>query len=136
MLIPGNGAPETAIERWMAAWFDLLGQGRLAEAIEQLDLPGGDGAGWTPERLIAVIEDHFGPGTYFRWFHPEGPRLTPATTATGAAGAYVVALADGSGYKARHSVPLNGEFSDLVADFDFRWSGAALLVALYDLLVP
>jgi hypothetical protein len=106
------------------------------EAITQLDLPAGDGAAWTPERLTALIEDHFGAGTYFRRSHPEGPRPTPASTAAGAAQAYVIALADGSGYTARHAVPLNGEFSDLVADFDFRWSGSALLVALYDLLVP
>jgi len=135
MITVVGSEPERIIVDWMASWFDLLGAGELAEACEQLDLPAGDGRAWTPARLLAELEDHFGPGTGFHRLHPEGPKFTAASVATGIARASVTALNDGSGFIADHAVPLNGEFSDLSGLFDFRWSGPALLIALYDLHV-
>lgn len=135
MLTVGDRDPEKDIAHWMTSWFDLLGSGRLEEACEQLDLPAGDGEAWTPARLTAELEDIFGPGTRYRLTYPEGPRFTPASRATGRTYALVTKLTDGSGFSADHAVPLNGAFSDLSAEFEFRWSGKGLLVALYQLHV-
>lgn len=135
MPIKPEGEPKKAIERWMVAWFDLLGDGHLAEACALIDLPAGNGRAWTPEMLVSTIRDSFGSGTRFRDEHPGGPVFTPASTARGTAHASVVPYSDGTGFAADYDVPLNGSFSDLTAQFVVRWVGQELHVLLYDLHV-
>ena len=130
-----QGDPEVALKRWMAAWFDLLGAGRLSDACAQLDPSPTSGRRWTPEALLASIQNEFGPGTRFAVDHPDGPTFTPASTARGSSNASVIPYADGTGYSGHHGVPLNGAFSDLSAQFDFHRAGSQLHVVLYDLHV-
>jgi hypothetical protein len=46
-----------------------------------------------------------------------------------------VALSDGSGFSLYHAVPLNGEWSDLTAQFEFLRRPNGLAVVLHDLHV-
>jgi hypothetical protein len=61
--------------------------------------------------------------------------FTPVATARGRDHAHVGAFDDGSGYWVNHDVPLNGEYSDLTAQFEFRRRGNALAATLHDLHV-
>jgi hypothetical protein len=127
-------APD-ALRRWAQQWFALLAAGRLDEACAQLDEPNTYGVRWTPSAIRALVEDTFAPGTHFRTAHPEGPVFTPVLDARGTVRVDVAAFDDGRGYRMDHDVPLNGEVSDLTAQFEFRWRGNALAVILHDLHV-
>jgi hypothetical protein len=47
----------------------------------------------------------------------------------------VVPFKDGSGYSVEHDVPLNGEWSDLTAQFEFVGKSPEFEVILHDLHV-
>ena len=124
-----------ALPRWAQQWFALLAAGRLEEACAQLDEPNSYDIRWTPVAIRALVEDTFAPGTRFRVAHPEGPVFTPVDGARGSMHIEIGTFAEGRGYWMDHAVPLNGEASDLTAQFEFRWRGDALAVILHDLHV-
>ncbi len=133
--VPPTRKSEAVLLEWVREWLDLLASGRLADACARLDEPSGAGWRWTPAAITSAVEDTYGPGTRFRSRHPDGPVFTPVATARGSAHAHVGELDDGSGYWVHHDMPLNGEYSDLTAQFEFRWRGDGLSAALYDLHV-
>lgn len=135
MLSVSPAEAERALVDWVRGWLDLLAAGRLADACALLDEPNAYGKRWRPADLTELVADTFGPGTRFRARHPEGPVFTPLAAARGDGHATVSAFDDGSGYWVEHDVPLNGEYSDLTAQFEFRWRGGALAAALHDLHV-
>ena len=59
----------------------------------------------------------------------EPPRVTPTATATGTPWRWLPSLT-------RTELPLNGEWSDLVASFDLEGHGGALVFVLAALRVP
>lgn len=124
-----------ALVHWIREWLDLLAAGQLAEACDRLDGPGPDGVDWTPAMLIALVDDTYRPGTPFRAAHPEGPVFTPVATVRGRLRPEVIAFDDGSGYWVDHDMPLNGEVSDLTAQFAFYRRGDFFAVVLHDLHV-
>ena len=127
---------EQALLAWVRAWLDLFADGRGDEACALLDEPNAYGVRWTANDVTDLVAATFSPGTRFRAAHPEGPAFTPVATARGRDHASVGRFDDGSGYWVEHDVPLNGEFSDLTAQFEFRWRGDdALAAILHDLHV-
>lgn len=109
---------------------------RLEEACAALDEPNVYGVRWTATALRDLVEETFAPGTRFRAAHPEGPRFTPVGSARGNGRSSIIRYDDGSGFSLEHDVPLNGEYSDLTAQFDFHWRGEHTLAArLHDLHV-
>lgn len=127
---------EAELLAWARDWFELLAEGRLAEACARLDEPTSYGMVWTPEAIVGLVRETFGPETRFAAAHPEGPRFTSARAASGRERPSVGAFADGSGFWLDYDVPLNGEFSDLTAQFRFLWRGPRALAArLHDLHV-
>jgi hypothetical protein len=130
------GEVEPVLIAWVREWLDLLAGGRLEDACGRLDEPNSYGLRWTPAALTDLVEDTFGPGTRFRVEHPEGPRFSPVATALGRRPPMIGAYKDGSGFWVDHHVPLNGEYSDLTAQFKFLWRGNHVLaVILHDLHV-
>jgi hypothetical protein len=123
----------TAISAWIADWFELVAQGRIAEACARLDEPNSYGQRWSPEQIVAAVEDTFDPESRFARRHPEGLGFTKPSAAYGNACAHIDELDGESGYWAEYNVPLNGEFSDLTAQFRFRWLRDRLLASLHDL---
>jgi hypothetical protein len=125
-----------ALLEWTRDWFDMLARGELAAACARLDEPNSYGTVWTPESIVALVMDEFGPGTVFSRKHPDGPRFTSARRAAGRERGDVVAFSNGSGFALDYDVPLNGEFSDLTAQFEFSWRAPNTLAArLHDLHV-
>ena len=61
------------------------------------------------------------------------PLLHLMKTETRTCASHIDELDEESGYWAEHNVPLNGEFSDLTAQFRFRWVRDRLLASLHDL---
>lgn len=116
-------------------WFRLLAAGRWDEASAMLDEPNGYGVRWTPAEIRHALELAYGPGCRFRAAHPEGPRFSDPGLAAGVPRADVRAIADGSGYRADHDVPLNGSWSELTAQFEFLRRPGGLAVVLHDLHV-
>ena len=127
---------EPVLLAWVREWFDILAAGELDAACARLDEPGSDGTAWTPDSIMALVQQTFGAGSVFAAEHPEGPQFTSAWTASGKERRAFGAFDDGSGYWLDYDVPLNGSFSDLTAQFEFHWTAPNTLAAqLQDLHV-
>ena len=127
---------ETALVAWTRDWFELLAAGRLADACSHLDEPNAHGIIWSPEAITQLVRETFAPGSKVAAAHPEGVRFTSCRAAAGRERFSLGAFDDGSGFWLDYGAPLNGEFSDLTAQFEFHWRGRdALAVRLHDLHV-
>jgi len=136
MLTPRSGTPtDDELIAHIRQWLDLLADGRVADACSMLDEANVYGQAWSPAAIFELVNDTFRPGTRFRAEHPSGPSFSHVLTAVGDGRPSVVALADNSGYSVEHDVPLNGAYSDLTAQFEFRWRDDALAFVLHDLHV-
>jgi len=116
-------------------WFRLLAAGRWDEASRMLDEPNSYGIRWTPTSVQHALELAYRPGCRFRTAHPEGPRFTAPDMAAGIPHAELREFDDGRGFSADHSAPLNGEWSELTAQFEFLRRPGGLAVVLHDLHV-
>lgn len=131
--------PPDAVEQTLVAfvrrWFKLLSAGRWEEACDLIDEPNCWGIVWTPERIKQVVANTFRPGCRFMSRHPEGIRWTDPDE-LGEGGCPDVYLDDERNrYQVDHDVPLNGEWSDLTAQFEFHRRPGAYAVVLHDLHV-
>jgi hypothetical protein len=124
----------TDLLKFVERWFGLMAEGRVDAALSQLDEPNAYGISWTKEAIERLLSETLGRGRYLEK-HPEGPRFTAPDAATGKPRADVLAFDDGSGYSVEHDVPLNGEWSDLTAQFEFLRREAGYAVVLHDLHV-
>ena len=123
-------------------WVDLVAAGRLVEAIDLMYVPTSYDRSqlWTPESLETYISN------YGSWDPPRDGRVvrvTPLGTARLPAespqrrpSADVIRLS--SDYRAGSvdlDVPLDGEWSDLTAQFEFAPVDGGIGISLYDLHV-
>lgn len=129
------GPVDAQLFAFVRDWFGLVADGRGAEACALLDEPNSYGDRWTAERILALVDEIFGPGSRFREPHPGGPKITNSAETPGCPNVNFGAFEDGSGFWVDHDVPLNGEWSDLTAQFEFLWRGERLAVVLHDLHV-
>ena len=122
-------------------WFRLLARDRWEQAIAMIGRPKRYGIGWTVEIVRRAIEvETFGPGTRFRTAHPEGIVYSDPDTMTEPPDfwqkwAGIHHLKDGTGFAIDYPVPLNGEWSDLTAQFSFLRQPGGYEVELEDLHV-
>ncbi len=122
--VPADAAERTLVT-FVRGWLKLMAAGRWRDACGMIDEPNCYGIVWTPERIQQVVEKTFGEG--IRWTDPDElgdgghPEAYP--------------MRDGSGYSFEHNVPLNGEWSDLTAEFEFRRRPQGYAVLLHDLHV-
>ena len=127
--------PGKAIQPFILGWMRLLANGNYDQAYAQLDEPNSYGVAWTPDLILNTLHDTFGPDTLFGRLHPEGPRFTDPAVIDQPAAIDIIAFEDGSGYSVDAPVPLNGEWSDMTAQFEFLDRQAAFAVVLHDLHV-
>lgn len=132
-MLPLESKP-TAMVTFVAQWFELLAHGDTDAAIARLDEPNCYGITWTAAAIANVLAETFGHARYLQR-HPEGPRFTTPATAFGRLHVDVTELDDGSGYLVDHDVPLNEEWSDLTAQFEFLRRDSGYAVVLHDLHV-
>jgi hypothetical protein len=85
-----------------------------------IDLPPNYGEPFTQERFrYEVEEDNFCAGTVFRKQHPEGVIYSDPADIGPSKYTDVFPLDDSDGFGVEHPVPLNGEWNDLTAAFQF-----------------
>ncbi len=97
------------------AWIQQLSEGQYFDALQRI--PGEQGESWTPQLLEEVIAGYGLPQP-----HPRGTRyqVTSVSSATGTLPVASVernVLPPGALAYIEHSLPLNGEWSDLTATF-------------------
>lgn len=100
-----------------------------------IDLPNAWGTTWTPESILKLVAETFSPDTRFGATHPDGPAFTLVDETTRSDHVHLGSYEDGSGFWLDHDVPLNGEWSDLTAQFEFQKQPEGLAVVLIDLHV-
>jgi len=124
--LPIAPTPEHSAWRYVELWFELLSQERWQEALAMLDLPSSYGASWS-ETLIRSALSQYSNGKEYTVASPK-TLTTQAHISTGA-------FNDGSGFWFDCDFPLNGEWSDLTAQFEFKIHENQYLVALQDIHV-
>lgn len=132
--IPIDDAERTLVA-FVRNWFTLLAAGRSQEACNMIDEPNYYGIAWTPEQIQQVVAGAFGPQSRFRLRHPEGIRCTDPEELSEGGNPEVYPSHDGGHYRFDHDVPLNGEWSDLTAQFEFHRRQKGYVVVLHDLHV-
>ena len=135
MISCGPDDAEKVILDWITDWCDLLAEGRIEEACARLDEPDNYGRRWSAGEVSAAVDETFSAETRFRRSHPDGLSFTEPRDSSGNPCANIAELSDGSGYWAEFNLPINGEFSDLTAQFRFRRARGRLLVSLQELHV-
>ncbi|MBV9850177.1 MAG: hypothetical protein JO250_10930 [Armatimonadetes bacterium] len=129
--------PQQTFTGFVRHWLRLLSEDRLPEACGLLDEPNRYGIVWTPELIRRVVAETFDSQTLFYLAHPEGPRFTDpsALPEAGQQDETFDRFDDGNGYRLDYPVPLNGEGSDLTAQFEFRARPGGYAAILDDLHV-
>lgn len=131
-----SDAPEQDIKDFVKHWLKLLANNRLNDACALLDESNCYGIVWTPDMLLEAVHNTFSPDTRFYRLHPEGPIFTDLDALEEYPGqGEVIAFSDRSGYAFDQDIPLNGERSDLTAQFEFRRGANGFAVILHDLHV-
>lgn len=129
---------EADIIDFATRWSKLMAAGDMQAACDLLDEPNGGGDWWTPKMLRECVEvEHFGPGTIFSRLHPEGvvysdPEMVQRTCPSRQ---HQVCPFGKDGYCLDWELPLNGEWSDLTAQFRFSRSPEGFRVCIYDIHV-
>jgi hypothetical protein len=132
--IPSERTQES-IRAFVGTWISLLADGRAEAACALIDEPNSYGIVWTPTLINEVINSTFSPETCFYESHPEGPVVTDPSQLNEQKDREVLEFQNGSGYLFDYAIPLNGEWSDLTAQFEFHKRPDGYAVVLHDLHV-
>lgn len=125
--------PEPQLSAFARRWFATLARGDWEAGLAMLDEPNAYGLRWTKASILAILHETFGPGTGFASeFGP--PTLSDPEQTLGDACCSFGEL-DAGGFWLDHAVPLNGHYSDLVAQFEFSPRADGHAVVLHDLHV-
>lgn len=135
MIVISPEAPAESIVAFVKGWMKLLAEGRVEEACALLDEPNGYGITWTPRLIQETVNSTFSPESGFYETHPEGPIFTNPFELEEQLEIEVVEFDDKRGYAFDYDVPLNGEWSDLTAQFEFLRRSDGYSVVLHDLHV-
>ena len=111
-------APEKSILDFVKRWMKLLADNHFDEACALLEQPNSFGVVWTPNLIKETVHDTFSPDTIFYKLHPEGAVFTDPYELEEQRDIELIELGDGSGYAFDYDVPLNGEWSDVTAQFE------------------
>ncbi len=115
---------QEAFAEFVQRWFRLLAEARFHEACAQLDEPNSYGLSWNSEQILECLRSY-----------KQSAKATDPSLATGRPASDFGDFADGSGHWFDHTVPLNGEWSDLTAQFEFKRRPGGFAVILHDLHV-
>jgi hypothetical protein len=124
--LPTAPNPEAAAQGYVALWFDLLSQHQWPEALAMLDLPSSYGVVWS-EVVVRGALSEYSRGEAYSVTSPAAIATKP-NISTGV-------FNDGSGFWLDCEFPLNGEWTDLTAQFEFKVHGNQYLVVLQDIHV-
>jgi hypothetical protein len=117
---------ETALRMHVETWLRLLSVGDWRAAVSMLDGPNSYGIQWGEAEIRNSI-DEYARGKLWCITSPE----TLHTSGCMSLGEFT----DGSGYYFYCDIPLNGEWSDLTAQFEFIKLGNGYAFVLHDMHV-
>jgi hypothetical protein len=122
--------PETDILDFLNKWFKLLADDKFEQACAMLE-PNSYGIVWTPDLIKKTVNEIFNPDSRFNIYYPEGPIFSNPYDLGRQRFEEVIETYDG--YAFDYDVPLNGEWSDLTAQFEFDKQSNGYSVVLHDL---
>lgn len=125
MPLPLVPDPESEALKLVLRWFDLISAGNWNEALALIDAPSSYGQTWSRAQIEARLAAY---GT-------TGSRITPPATASGTRHVSSGRFDDCRGFYLDCDLPLNGSWSDLSAQFEFRAANGQFSVSLQDILV-
>lgn len=123
--------PDKSIIPFVKDWFVMMSDGRSEEACRSLDEPNCYGTVWTPDLINELLLDTFGEN--YGDLGP--PHISDPNDLRPVRFYPPEPFDDGSGYFFDHDVPINGEWSDLTAQFEFKKREKGFAVILHDLHV-
>jgi hypothetical protein len=131
MKVQLRGAPElphieTDLVKYVERWVGFLAKSQWTDAFALTDAPNQYGIRWSETEIRRTLTE-YGCG--------RTPTVTQLNLMATPGRSSVVARADGSGYSVYYDLPLDGEWSDLTAQFDFTWNGESYQASLHDLHV-
>lgn len=126
MIANNDEEPIVVFTRFVHDWFHLLAHGNFAEALTQLDEPNRYGEHWSTEKIEDVLREYA---------RTESVRIAAPDMVPGEAHTNLGEFADGHGYWFDHDVPLDGQWSDLTAQFEFLSHPSGFTVVLHDIHV-
>ena len=125
MPLPFTSDPESAALQFILRWFELIAAGHWTEALALIDSPSSYGQTWSRAQIEARLAE----------YGPAGGRLSSPATTTGKRHTSTGRFADRSGFYLDCDLPLNGNWSDLSAQFEFLEVNGQYSVALQDIHV-
>src|SRR5262245_39766308 len=132
-MIEVDGDLERRLKSFARSWFKRLALGDWEAALSMLDEPNSYGTRWSQAEIVAIVVDTFGPGTRFAADFG-APVFSDPDVCSGSARESFGNL-KGGGFWLDSSVPLNGRFSDLTAQFEFHPRSSGFATRLQDLHV-
>jgi hypothetical protein len=127
--------PDKSILAFVKQWIALLAEGRAEDAGALIDEPNCYGILWTPKLINEVINSTFSCDSRFYKTHPEGPIITDPFQLKEQRETEVIELENDRGYAFDYNLPLNGEWSDLTAQFEFHKKPNGYSIVLHDIHV-
>jgi hypothetical protein len=118
--------PTAVFEQFVRNWLRLLAGEQFEEAAAQLDEPNAYGIRWSESEVKNAIR------SYGR--RRENHVTDPGTLA-GDGRPNLMPMEDGTGFRFDYDFPLNGEWSDLTAQFEFLRRPEGYAVVLHDIHV-
>jgi len=127
MITPGSKDLRGAFIALVRDWFTLLSQGEVEAAAAMIDAENSYGVRWGAQEIQAALREYSRDG--------ETPKVTNPSSVAGEGRSDFGAFDDGGGYWLDYAVPLDGEWSDLTAQFEFHVQGDRFAFVLHDMHV-
>ena len=128
MLNPVGAVKDDDLIKHIRSWFDLIASDQIEDACKQLDEPNKAGIVWTPQKVMEAVATAL-------HIKNDSALITRSAASTGSPEVRVFRLLNGSGYAVEHRVPLNGQYCNVIAIFEFLWRRKALAFVLDGLYV-
>ena len=135
MIFINPKSPQNDILPFVKNWMRLLAEQRTEDACALIDEPNCYGVTWSSDRIRQIVTETFSPDTRFYLDHPEGPIFSDPFDLEEQRDIEVIELNDGSGYVFDYHLPLNCEWSDLTAQFEFYKRSDGYAIVLHELHV-
>lgn len=117
---------ETALRTHIETWLRLLSVGDWQAAVSMLDEPNSYGIQWGEAEIRNSIDEYAGGESWC---------ITPPEALHTSGRISLGEFNDGSGCYFDYDIPLNGEWSDLTAQFEFRKRENGYAFVLHDIHV-
>ncbi len=131
MIQINSDSPITDILPFVKKWIKLIANGSVHDACALLDQPNSYGIVWTPELIRKLILEYLD----LEDDRPLASVVSDPNLIPGQRDLEVGTFNHCSGYWFDYDVPLNGEWSDLTAQFEFYKGKDGYAVVLHDLHV-